>query len=164
MYPFEKYTEKQTEQSSVHIFTDGACKGNPGLGGWAALLRYEHMEKKIQGAEPETTNNRMEMLAAIKALETLKRPCAIQLFTDSQYLKQGITTWIHNWKRNNWQIAVKKKIKNLDLWQRLDSLSQIHHIQWQWVKGHSGHPENTLADKMANDAIKAYRQKQMVQQ
>ena len=141
----------------VMIFTDGACKGNPGPGGWAALLRYQSSEKQLQGAEATTTNNRMEMLAAIKALEELKQPCTVILCTDSQYLKRGITEWIYSWKKNNWQAAAKKQIKNLDLWQRLDHLVQIHQVEWQWVKGHSGHPENTLVDQLANEAVKAHQ-------
>ena len=144
--------------NSVEIFTDGACKGNPGIGGWGVLLRYGQIEKQLKGVEQDTTNNRMEMLAAIKALEALKKPCQLSLFTDSKYLKQGITEWIHTWKKNNWQSASKKKIKNLDLWQRLDQLNSKHQINWQWVKGHSGHKENTLVDALANAAIQEYRE------
>ena len=144
-------------KNSVDIFTDGACKGNPGIGSWAALLRYEQTEKQLHGVEPKTTNNRMEVLAAIKALEALKRPCQVNLFTDSQYLKQGITLWINTWRQNNWQTAIKKKIKNLDLWQRLDQLNNQHSVNWHWVKGHSGHKENTLVDALANEAIRAYK-------
>lgn len=137
----------------VEIFTDGACKGNPGPGGWGALLRFKGVEKTLKGGEPQTTNNRMELMAAIKALEALKRPCHIVLTTDSQYVRKGITEWIHGWKQRGWKNASKKPVKNADLWQELDKLSQKHQIEWRWVKGHSGHPENELADQLANQAI-----------
>lgn len=137
----------------VEIFTDGACKGNPGPGGWGALLRYNGSEKQLKGGEPDTTNNRMELMAAIEALQALKRPCQVVLTTDSQYVRKGITEWIHGWKKKNWKNASKKPVKNADLWKRLDELAQQHQIEWHWVKGHSGHPENELADQLANDAI-----------
>jgi ribonuclease HI len=137
----------------VEIFTDGACKGNPGPGGWGVLLRFQNKEKTLYGAEKDTTNNRMELLAAIKALEALKYPCQVALYSDSQYLRNGITTWIHQWKRNGWRTAKKAEVKNADLWQRLDALALQHSIAWHWVKGHAGHRENEMADALANKAI-----------
>jgi ribonuclease HI len=137
----------------AEIYTDGACRGNPGRGGWGAVLRYKGHEKTLYGAEPLTTNNRMELMAAIRALESLKRPCRVRLTTDSQYVQKGITEWMVNWKRNGWKTAAKKPVKNADLWQRLDTAISGHKIQWEWVKGHSGHPENELADELANRAI-----------
>jgi ribonuclease HI len=138
----------------VDIFTDGACRGNPGPGGWGAILRYGEHEKELYGAEPETTNNRMELMAAIKALESLKRPCEIILTTDSVYLQKGITQWLSDWKRRGWKTADKKPVKNRDLWERLDRAVQTHHgIKWHWIKGHSGHAENERADELANLAI-----------
>jgi ribonuclease HI len=137
----------------VEIFTDGACRGNPGPGGWGAILRSGKHEKRIYGAELDTTNNRMELMAAIKALETLKRACKVELTTDSQYVRKGITEWIYNWKKNNWRNSAKKPVKNADLWQELDELEQKHDITWHWVKGHSGHVENEIADELANKAI-----------
>jgi ribonuclease HI len=137
----------------VEIYTDGACRGNPGPGGWGAVLRFKGSERTLKGAEPETTNNRMELTAAIVALETLKRPCAVALTTDSQYVKQGVTQWIHQWKRRGWRTADRKPVKNQDLWQRLDAAAARHDIQWFWVRGHTGHPENELADRLANEAI-----------
>jgi len=137
----------------VEIFTDGACRGNPGPGGWGALLRFKGREKCIKGAEASTTNNRMELTAAIEGLTCLTKPSRVALTTDSSYLRDGITRWIHNWKRNGWRTANKKAVKNDDLWQQLDQLSQKHDIEWHWVKGHSGHPENELADQLANQAI-----------
>jgi ribonuclease HI len=137
----------------AEIYTDGACRGNPGRGGWGAVLRYKGHEKTLYGAEPLTTNNRMELMAAIRALESLKRPCRVRLTTDSQYLQKGITEWMANWKRNGWKTAARKPVKNADLWQRLDTAIVGHEIQWEWVKGHSGHPENELADELANKAI-----------
>ncbi len=139
----------------IEIFTDGACRGNPGPGGWAALLRENGNERLISGAEPETTNNRMEMLAAICALEALDQAAEVVLTTDSQYLRQGITQWIHGWKRNGWKTAAKKPVKNQELWQRLDVAVGTHQVQWHWVKGHSGHRENELVDEAANLAIDA---------
>lgn len=137
----------------VEIYTDGACKGNPGPGGWGVLLRYNGVEKTLKGAENNTTNNRMELMAAIQALEALKRPCRVELTTDSQYVRKGITEWIQGWKQRGWKNASKKPVKNADLWQRLDTLAAQHDINWHWVKGHSGHPENEMADQLANQAI-----------
>jgi ribonuclease HI len=139
--------------AEAEIYTDGACRGNPGRGGWGAVLRYKGHEKTLYGAEPHTTNNRMELMAAIRALESLKRPCRVRLTTDSQYVQKGITEWMANWKRNGWKTAARKPVKNADLWQRLDTAISGHQIQWEWVKGHSGHPENELADELANKAI-----------
>ncbi|HEX7026884.1 MAG TPA: ribonuclease HI [Gammaproteobacteria bacterium] len=137
----------------VEIFTDGACRGNPGPGGWGVLLRYDGREKELYGAEPLTTNNRMELTAAIEGLEALNRVCDVVLTTDSNYVKQGITEWIHDWKRRNWRTAAKKPVLNAELWQRLEQAAQRHKIEWRWVKGHSGHPENERADHLANKAI-----------
>lgn len=137
----------------VHIYTDGACRGNPGPGGWGAILRYGSHEKKISGAEPQTTNNRMELLAAIQALKELKQSCNIELYTDSQYVQKGITIWIRGWKKRNWKTASKEPVKNSDLWRELDKESERHVVTWHWVKGHSGHPENEMADLLANLAI-----------
>ncbi len=137
----------------VEIFTDGACRGNPGPGGWGVLLRYNDTEKELYGAEAATTNNRMELTAAIRALEALKKPCRVQLTTDSRYVRSGITEWIGNWKKRNWRTADKKPVKNIDLWQRLDDLCSRHEIEWFWVEGHSGHPGNERADALANRAI-----------
>jgi len=137
----------------VAIFVDGACRGNPGPGGWGALLRYDGQEKRLYGAEAHTTNNRMELLAAIMALSALKRPCDIDITTDSQYVRRGITEWMTDWKRRGWKTADKKPVKNQDLWQRLDEISQKHRLIWHWVKGHSGHIENEIADALANQAI-----------
>lgn len=137
----------------VEIFTDGACKGNPGPGGWGAFLRYDGAEKQICGGEENTTNNRMELMAAIVALETLNRPCDVVLTTDSQYVRQGITQWLEGWKRKGWMNSQKKPVKNVDLWKRLDNATQPHSIEWKWVKGHSGHPENELADQLANKGV-----------
>ncbi len=145
----------------VEIFTDGACRGNPGPGGWAAVLRYGEREKVISGAEPHTTNNRMELMAAIEALTALRRRSRVALTTDSQYLRQGVQQWMANWKRNGWRTAGRQPVKNRDLWERLDALEQKHDVQWHWVKGHSGHPENERADQEANraiDAMQAHRQ------
>jgi ribonuclease HI len=140
-------------QTLVEIFTDGACRGNPGPGGWGALLRFAENEKELLGAEVETTNNRMELMAAIKALEALSKPCKVRVTTDSVYVKNGITDWIDNWKKRNWRTANKKPVKNVDLWQQLDEVSALHEIEWCWVKGHSGHIENERADQLANTAI-----------
>jgi len=145
---------KVASKKIVEIFTDGACSGNPGPGGWGAILRYGETEKEMNGGEPETTNNRMELMAAIKAIEAVKRPCEIHLHTDSEYLRQGITTWIHNWKARNWKTADKKPVKNVDLWQRLESAIETHDVHWHWVKGHSGHKENDRADELARLAIR----------
>ena len=137
----------------VVIYTDGACRGNPGPGGWAALLNSGSNEKVLSGAEPETTNNRMELMAAIAALEALKRSCQVQLTTDSEYVRQGVTRWINGWKRNGWRTSQKKPVKNKDLWERLDGAQGSHEIEWCWVKGHSGDPGNERADLEANLAI-----------
>ncbi len=139
--------------NKVEIFTDGACKGNPGPGGWGAILRYGATEKEIYGASKNTTNNIMELTAVIESLKNLKKPCELIITTDSKYVKNGITEWIHNWKKNGWRTAAKKEVKNKELWIELDSLIQIHSISWDWVKGHSGHPENERADLLANVAI-----------
>lgn len=141
---------------AVEIYTDGACKGNPGPGGWGALLRYGEHEKQLFGGEGNTTNNRMELMAAIKALEELKRSCDVKLTTDSQYVRKGITEWLVNWKKNGWKTAAKKPVKNADLWQMLDEQVQRHNVEWHWVKGHSGHPENELADELANRGAEQY--------
>lgn len=133
----------------VEIFTDGACRGNPGPGGWAAILRNGSQEREISGGEALTTNNRMELTAAIKALEALKRPCRVEIHTDSNYVRDGITKWIHGWRRNGWKTAAKKAVKNAELWQELLDASGPHQIEWHWVKGHSGHPENDRADVLA---------------
>jgi ribonuclease HI len=139
----------------VEIYTDGACRGNPGPGGWAALLRYDGHDRVISGAEPATTNNRMELLAAIEALALLKRPVKATITTDSQYLRQGIMQWIAGWKRNGWMTSQRQPVKNRDLWERLDELTRQHDVEWHWVKGHSGHVENELVDAAANEAIDA---------
>jgi ribonuclease HI len=137
----------------VEIFTDGACSGNPGPGGWGAVLRYGDTEKELSGGEAETTNNRMELMAAIAALEALTRPMDVLLTTDSTYVKDGITKWIHGWKRNGWKTAAKKPVKNADLWQRLEAATERHRVEWAWVKGHAGHPENERADELARAGI-----------
>ncbi len=140
---------------TVEIFTDGACRGNPGPGGWGALLRYGNVERELFGGEAETTNNRMELLAAIEALKALSQPCIVDLTTDSVYVKNGITTWLENWKKKGWKTAARKPVKNVDLWQMLDEMNQRHQVRWHWVKGHSGHPENERADQLANKGIDA---------
>jgi len=137
----------------VDIFTDGACSGNPGPGGWGAILRYKKTEKELSGAAPETTNNRMEMMAAIAALEALKRPSRVRVHTDSTYLRNGITQWIHAWKARGWKTAAKKPVKNVDLWRRLEAAIARHQVRWIWVKGHAGHAENERADALARAAI-----------
>lgn len=137
----------------VKIYTDGACKGNPGKGGWGAVLQYGDTEKEISGYADKTTNNIMELTAAVEALKMLKEPCEVILTTDSNYVKNGISDWIFNWKKNGWKTASKKPVKNKELWQKLDSLSKNHSIQWEWVKGHSGHTENERCDELANEAI-----------
>ncbi len=140
---------------TVEIATDGACKGNPGPGGWGAVLRFGAVEKELSGGETPTTNNRMEMMAAIMALETLKRPCRVILSTDSVYVRDGITKWIHGWKRNGWRTAAKKPVANAELWQRLDQAAARHQIEWRWVKGHAGDADNERADRLASDAAVA---------
>lgn len=137
----------------VEIYTDGACRGNPGPGGWGVLLRYQGHEKYLRGGETHTTNNRMELTAAIEALAALKRPCEVELTTDSKYVREGITTWLANWKKNNWRTSNRKPVKNQDLWERLDQEVERHQITWHWIKGHSGHKENEFADQLANQAI-----------
>lgn len=137
----------------VELYTDGACKGNPGPGGWGALLRFGDVERELCGGEPETTNNRMELMAAIEGLRALKQGCQVTLTTDSVYVRDGVTRWMANWKRNGWKTANKKPVKNQDLWQALDAQCQRHTIDWQWVKGHSGHPGNERADELANRGI-----------
>jgi ribonuclease HI len=138
---------------NLKIFTDGACKGNPGPGGWGVLLRYGDTEKELWGGEEATTNNRMELLAVIQGLSALTRPSKLTIVTDSQYVKNGMTQWIHNWKSNGWKTAARKPVKNADLWQQLDALVQQHDVNWEWVRGHSGHPENERADELANRGI-----------
>jgi ribonuclease HI len=138
---------------TVDVFTDGACSGNPGPGGWGAILRYGTTEKELSGGEAATTNNRMELMAAIAALEALKSAVNVRIHTDSQYVKNGITAWIHGWKKNGWKTADKKPVKNVDLWQRLDAALKGHKIEWIWVKGHAGHDENERADALARGAI-----------
>ncbi len=137
----------------IEIFTDGACRGNPGPGGWGAIIRYRGKEKHIKGGEDHTTNNQMELMAAIRALEALKEPCKIDLTTDSQYLRKGMLEWMENWKKRNWRNSNNKPVKNQELWKRLDELVAAHKISWHWVKGHSDHPENEQADALANQAI-----------
>ena len=137
----------------VNIYTDGACKGNPGPGGWGALLQYGDKSKEMFGGESGTTNNRMELMAAIMALEALSRPCKIILTTDSEYVRKGVLEWMEGWKKRNWMTASKKPVKNQDLWQRLDKAKEQHEIQWKWVKGHSGHPGNEKADDLANQGV-----------
>ncbi|MBA3660557.1 MAG: ribonuclease HI [Gammaproteobacteria bacterium] len=146
----------------VYIYTDGACRGNPGPGGWGALLRYGEHEKRIYGAESATTNNRMELMAAIQALAALKQKCKIELYTDSQYVQKGITQWLTQWKARGWKRADKKSVKNADLWQSLDHEVKRHEVTWHWVKGHSGHVENELADQLANLAIDELKAKRKV--
>jgi ribonuclease HI len=141
----------------VTIHTDGACSGNPGPGGWGAILSFGDHEKELMGGEPTTTNNRMELMAAIAALEALKFPCTVDLHTDSEYLRKGITEWINNWKRNGWRTADKKPVKNVDLWQRLDEALKRHQVRWHWVKGHAGHAMNERADLLARDGLAAIR-------
>ncbi len=141
----------------VEIFTDGACRGNPGPGGWGALLRYQQTERELYGAEPDTTNNRMELRAAIEALKALTESCEVTLTTDSVYVRDGITRWLENWKQKNWKTAARKPVKNEDLWRALDAENQRHKVDWRWVKGHSGHRENEIADQLANRAIDEMR-------
>ncbi len=140
-------------KKTVEIFTDGACRGNPGPGGWGALLRYEGKERELYGSEPDTTNNRMELMAAIEGLRALKESCAVVLTTDSVYVRDGITRWLDNWKQKGWKTAARKPVKNEDLWRALDAENQQHEVEWRWVKGHSGHRENEIADQLANRAI-----------
>jgi ribonuclease HI len=141
----------------VQIFTDGACSGNPGPGGWGAIIRFGRREKELKGGEPLTTNNRMELTAAISALEALTRSCSVDLYTDSNYLRDGITKWIHGWRRNGWRTAEKKPVKNAELWQRLDRALGKHQIQWHWVRGHAGHAENERADALAREGMAPFK-------
>ena len=141
----------------VEIWTDGACSGNPGPGGWGVLMRYGDTEKELFGGDDETTNNRMELLAAIRALEALKEPCTVELTTDSQYVKGGITEWIHGWKKNGWKTANRKPVKNLELWQALDEAVSRHKVNWHWIKGHAGHPENERADELARRGMEDHK-------
>ncbi|SLN33493.1 ribonuclease HI [Oceanibacterium hippocampi] len=142
-----------TETKPVTIYTDGACSGNPGPGGWGAVLIHGDREREIKGGEPDTTNNRMELMAAIEALRALKRHCRVELFTDSTYVRDGITRWLPGWKRNGWKTAAKKPVKNKDLWEALEREMARHEVSWHWVKGHSGHPENDRADRLAREGI-----------
>lgn len=142
---------------TVHVFTDGACSGNPGPGGWGVVMRWGDHEREMFGGETDTTNNRMELMAAISALESLTRPSSVVITTDSTYVMQGITTWIKNWKRRNWRTASKQPVKNVDLWQRLDEAVSRHEVSWEWVKGHNGHPENERADELARRGIEDIR-------
>jgi ribonuclease HI len=142
-----------TVKDQVVIYTDGACKGNPGPGGWGALLSCNGQEKELFGGEPDTTNNRMELTAVISGLEALKRPCQVVVYTDSQYVKKGISEWIHNWKKRGWKTASKEPVKNADLWQLLDVCQERHQVEWRWVKGHAGHPLNERADQLANRGV-----------
>ena len=146
-----------SEEKRVTIFTDGACSGNPGPGGWGVLLIFGDSEKELCGGEAETTNNRMELTAAIRALEALKRPCVADIHTDSSYVRDGITTWIRRWKQNGWRTAARKPVKNAELWQALDRLISNHKVDWHWVKGHSGHPENERADALARQGMAPYQ-------
>ncbi|MDX8512424.1 ribonuclease HI [Mesorhizobium captivum] len=143
----------------VEIFTDGACSGNPGPGGWGAVLRYNGVIKELSGGEPETTNNRMELLAAITALNALKEPCTVDLYTDSKYVMDGISKWIHGWKKNGWKTGDKKPVKNGELWQALDDANRRHKVIWHWVKGHAGHPENERADELARQGMAPFKPK-----
>ena len=142
-----------TDKPDVELFTDGACSGNPGPGGWGAILRMSDRERELSGGDPATTNNRMELMGVISGLEALKRPCKVKLYTDSKYVLDGATKWIHGWKKNGWRTADKKPVKNVELWQRLDAARLPHKIDWVWVKGHSGHVENERADELARSAI-----------
>ena len=147
----------QSSHDVVRIYTDGACKGNPGPGGWGALLKMGASEKELFGGEPQTTNNRMELMAVIRALETLKPPCEVAVYTDSQYVQKGISEWVHDWKRRGWRTADKKPVKNVDLWRELDRLAGMHRVTWHWVRGHAGHPENERADALANRGVESQR-------
>jgi ribonuclease HI len=140
-------------EDAIDLFTDGACRGNPGPGGWGVLLRHKGNERELWGGEAATTNNRMELMAVIRGLEALKKPSRVRVYTDSQYVHKGISQWIHGWKRNGWRTADKKDVKNVDLWKALDEAARRHSIEWHWVKGHAGHPENERADVLANKGI-----------
>lgn len=149
--------ELNTEADTVHIWTDGACKGNPGMGGWGALLRQGAHEKELSGGEPDTTNNRMELMAVIQALKALKRTCCVVVHTDSQYVQKGMTEWLSGWKQRGWRTAARKPVKNADLWQELDALVQEHDVSWRWVRGHAGDPGNERADALANQGVEQAR-------
>lgn len=146
-------TSQGSRDNHVEIYTDGACSGNPGPGGWGAILRFKGVEKELSGGDPETTNNRMEMMAAIRALEALKRPCMVDIYTDSSYVRDGITKWIFGWQKRGWKTADKKPVKNVELWQRLLEALRPHKVEWHWVKGHAGHPENERCDELARMAV-----------
>ena len=148
---------REAQEPHVVIHTDGACSGNPGPGGWGAILQFGQHRRELHGGEPHTTNNRMELLAAISALEALKRPCLVDLHTDSQYLRDGIISWIERWKRNGWRTAERKPVKNVDLWQRLDALLTEHRVRWHWVRGHAGHALNERADELAREGVSEVR-------
>ncbi|MEP3524602.1 MAG: ribonuclease HI [Hyphomicrobiales bacterium] len=145
------------DTQDVIIYTDGACSGNPGPGGWGAILRFGEHEKELNGGDFETTNNRMELMAAIESLNALKRPCTVNLYTDSQYVKGGITGWIEGWKRNGWKTAAKKPVKNVELWEALEEARGRHDVHWHWVKGHAGHPDNERADELARQGMEPYK-------
>lgn len=151
--PLNDQTADLAGEERVLLFTDGACSGNPGPGGWAALLRYRTQERELSGGEPATTNNRMEMLAVICGLEALKRPMPVRIYTDSQYVMKGVTAWLAGWKRRGWKTADRQPVKNVDLWQRLEAALSRHQVEWQWVRGHDGHPENERVDALARAAI-----------
>jgi ribonuclease HI len=150
-------TQTNNTEGVVDIFTDGACKGNPGIGGWGALMRVGDKEKELFGGEALTTNNRMELMAVIRALEALKRPCEVRVHTDSVYVQKGISEWMANWKRNGWRTSAKQAVKNADLWRELDAAAAKHRIKWLWVKGHAGHVENERADGLANRGVESVR-------
>jgi ribonuclease HI len=147
------------DRPQVTIYTDGACSGNPGPGGWGVILMSRPHRKELSGGEAETTNNRMELLAAIAALEALKRPSRVDLHTDSEYVKNGISAWIHGWKRNGWRTSTRQPVKNAELWQRLDAAQARHEVHWHWVKGHAGHPENERADELAREGMRPFQRK-----
>lgn len=153
-------TDRPAPEDVVEIHTDGACSGNPGPGGWAAILVWKGRRRELSGAEPETTNNRMELLAAIRALEALRRPMRVRIFTDSEYLKRGMSEWLEGWKRRGWRTAAKKPVRNRDLWERLDELCRIHEVEWHWLRGHAGDPLNERADRLAREAIRALEAEQ----
>ena len=148
---------KNSNGENVQIWTDGACSGNPGPGGWGALLRMGKHERELSGGEKETTNNRMELMASIEALNALKRPCAVDLYTDSKYVRGGITSWIHNWKKNGWKTSARKPVKNADLWQQLEDAIVRHQVEWHWVKGHAGNAENEKADELARQGMEPFK-------
>lgn len=152
----------ETCESTLDAFVDGACLGNPGPGGWAAILRWNGNEKELSGGEPDTTNNRMELTAAIRALDALGRRCKVRVYTDSQYVKNGITTWIHAWKKNGWRTSGREPVKNAELWRRLEELAARHNVDWHWVRGHSGHADNERADRLAFAAAKAMQDRRGV--